>query len=125
MSLVPQLLIKAHGNVFHLIQDESRYIQPPTVQSCHVTIKVSYDSRILPIVISIVSCTPLNSCYELKPLLLSCLTCFQVASKSLESLLNDSYYEQHTNTDQSTQENHPTTYYLLVHKNIILLNREI
>ena len=49
-------------------------------------------SRILPIVISIVSCSPLSSYYKLKILLLSCSTCFQVASKSLQSLPKDSYY---------------------------------
>ena len=49
-------------------------------------------SRILPIVVSIVSCSPLSSCYKLKILLPNYLTCFQVALKSLESLPNDSYY---------------------------------
>ena len=46
-------------------------------------------NRILPLVISIVSCSPLSSCYKFEILLLSCLTCFQVAFESLESLLND------------------------------------
>ena len=59
----------------------------------------------LPIVASIVSCSPLCSCYKLKILLPSCVTRFQVASKSLELLLNDCYYAGHTNTHQSAKEN--------------------
>ena len=49
-------------------------------------------NRILCTVISIVSCSPLSSYYKIDILLPSCLTCFQVASKSLESLPNDCNY---------------------------------
>ena len=48
---------------------EQKWVQP-------LTLLQEESNRMLSIVISIVSCSPLSSCYKLKILLQSCLTCF-------------------------------------------------
>ena len=78
-------------------EKEKKWVQP-------LTLLQEGSNRILPIVISIVSCSPLSSSDNLKIMLPSYLTCFQVAFQSLQSLPNDSHSAQHSSTHISTQE---------------------